>query len=194
MTKLYSSSMQYSRQGAGHTGLYLAWAWFRSKANGHKFLFTTTHLDPPHRAIRQAQWRQMISKIKRIKHGYPVVSVGDFNTQKFDTMTKSMLPAMKKAGFGDVLNQQYATNPAHGVRAAHRIDAWINSNNHLKRNMKSWSYEDRHDKIGNNIDYIFASNFLKVPEFKEVVNHNGLNVTGVFPSDHNMIRATITLP
>ena len=60
--------------------------------------------------------------------------------------------------------------------------------------MKSWSYEDRHDKIGNNIDYIFASNFLKVPEFKEVVNHNGLNVTGVFPSDHNMIRATITLP
>ncbi len=196
MTKLYASSMQYSRQGAGHTGLHLAWGWFRSKANGHKVLFTSTHLDPAHREIRRAQWRQMIAKIRNIRHGYPVIAVGDFNTQKFDPMTREMLPAMRNAGFGDVLNQQFAVNPARGVRARHRINGWMNTYNHLSRNVAAFGYVDRHDKVGNGIDYVFASNGLRVPEYKVVVNYNPRTrrVVGTLPSDHNMVRATITLP
>ena len=40
----------------------------------------------------------MIAKIKQLKGRYPVVGVGDYNTQKFDTMAKEMLPAMKGRG------------------------------------------------------------------------------------------------
>ena len=83
-----------------------------------------------------------------------------------------MLPAMKNAGFGDVLNQQYRVNPsptASGAQA--RINGWINTANHLDRNIAAWSYEDAHRKIGNDIDYMFASNWLKVPEYKMVVNY-----------------------
>jgi hypothetical protein len=105
-----------------------------------------------------------------------------------------MLPAMKNAGVGDILNQRYRVNPPSGIRAQHRINAWINTNNHWLRNMRTWSYEDAHNKIGNNIDYIFASNYLKVPEYKLVLNYSGLTVQGTMPSDHNMMRATIAIP
>ena len=117
------NAMKYSRQSST-TGLYLAWARFRSRANGHTFLFATTHLDPRNRSTRKAQWRQMIRKINHVKHGRPVIVVGDFNTQKFDPMAKSMLPAMKRAGYGDVLNQKYRVNPSRpraGAQADPRL-------------------------------------------------------------------------
>ncbi len=196
LTKVSAGAMQYRRQTPGYPGASLAWVWLRSRTNGHKMLFTTTHLDSMHRDTRRAQWKQMIAKIKQLKGRYPVVSVGDYNTQKFDTMAREMLPAMKNAGFGDVLNQQYAVNPAHGVRAQHRINGWMNSCNHLTRDVRVFGYVNRRDKIGNSIDYVFASNWLKVPEFKMVLNYNPstLRVVGTLPSDHNMVRATITLP
>lgn len=189
------NAMKYSRQSST-TGLYLAWARFRSRANGHTFLFATTHLDPRNRSTRKAQWRQMIRKINHVKHGRPVIVVGDFNTQKFDRMAKSMLPAMKRAGYGDVLNQKYRVNPSHHVRARKRIHGWVNTANHLNRNVKAWSYEGAHRKTGNGIDYVFASNRLKVPAYKVVVDFDprSMRVNGILPSDHNMIRATIRLP
>lgn len=188
--------VKYAHQSASHRGMGLAWAVLRSRANGHRFLFTSTHLDPPNRSVRVAQWRQLISAVKRLRRGLPVVSVGDFNTQKFDPMTRTMLPAMRRAGFGDVLNQQYRVNPSRGVRARSRVNAWINSNNRLSRNVARYSYAHNHRKTGNSIDYIFASNSLRVKVFKLVLNFNGrtMRVRGTLPSDHNMIRSTITIP
>ena len=48
---------------------------------------------------------------------------------------------------------------------------------------------------GNNIDWIFASNSLPVQEYKVVVDYdpNTWQVNGVIPSDHNMVRATLSL-
>ena len=81
-------------------------------------------------------------------------------------------------------------NPAHGVRARHRINGWMNSCNHLTRDVRVFGYVDQRDKIGNGIDYVFASNWLKVPEYKMVLNYNPstLRVVGTLPSDHNMVR------
>ena len=191
-----AGSLRYRHQ-SGHPGTgFMAWARLRSRANGHTFLFTSTHLDPRHRGVRHAQWRQMISAIRSLRHGRPVISVGDFNTHRMDPMAKDMLPRMKRAGVGDVLNQTYRANPVRGVRARHLVNAWVNSYNHFRRSMRSWSYEDNRRKIGIDIDYIFASNYLKVPEFKVVVDYNPrtLRVRRTFPSDHNMLRATIRLP
>ena len=96
--------------------MYLAWAVLRSRASGDRFLFTTTHLDPASRAIRRSQWRQMVRRVRRIRHSMPVISVGDFNTTKMDPLARTMLPAMRRAGIGDVLNQQYRVNPTRRMR------------------------------------------------------------------------------
>ncbi len=189
------NALKYSRQ-SNVSGAFLAWARFRSKANGARFLFATTHLDPRNRSTRRAQWHQLIRTINRVKGHTPVIVTGDFNTQKFDRMSREMLPAMKRAGYGDVLNQHYRVNPSRHVRARTRINGWMNTANHLSRNVRSWSYSKRHDKTGNGIDYVFASNRLRIPAYKVVVDYNRstMRVRGVLPSDHNMVRATIRLP
>jgi endonuclease/exonuclease/phosphatase family metal-dependent hydrolase len=195
LTLMHRGFVKYSRQSTSSRNMGMAWVILRSKLNGSSFLFTSTHLDPPNRVVRVAQWKQMIANIKRIRGNLPVVSVGDFNTQKFDTITRTMLPAMRNAGVGDVLNQQFRVNPSTGVRAESRVNAWINSNNRDSRNVRGYSYPGDHSKTGNSIDYIFASNNTRVKEFKMVIDYdpNTLQVTGTIPSDHNMLAATVVL-
>jgi endonuclease/exonuclease/phosphatase family metal-dependent hydrolase len=187
---------KYASQDPRYRGAGLVWAVLRSRADGHQFLFTSTHLDSVNRSRRVAQWKQLIASVRRLKAGMPVISVGDFNTEKFDPVTRTLLPAMKHAGFGDILNQQFHVNPSRGVRAKRRINTWVSSNNHSSRNVRSYGYARARTKIGNSIDYIFASNSLRVKEYKVVLNFDPrtLRVRGTLPSDHNMLRATITLP
>ncbi len=195
LTLMHRGFVKYTRQSAHMRNLGMAWVILRSKVNGHSFLFTSTHLDPPNRSVRVAQWKQMISNIRRIRGRLPVVSVGDFNTQKFDTITRTMLPAMTRAGVGDVLNQRFRVNPSTGVRAETRVNGWINSNNRESRNVRGYSYPGNHTKTGNSIDYIFASNATRVKQFKMVINYDPrtLQVRGTLPSDHNMLAATVVL-
>lgn len=195
MTLMNRGFVKYSRQSVSDRNMGMAWVILRSKVNGHSMLFTSTHLDPPNRVVRVAQWKQMISNVKRLRGNLPVVSVGDFNTQKFDPIARTMLPAMKNAGVGDVLNQQYRVNPSRDVRAQVRVNGWVNSNNRQNRNVRGYSYPGDHNKTGNNIDYIFASNATVVKEFKMVIafDPSSLQVTGTIPSDHNMLAATVVL-
>jgi endonuclease/exonuclease/phosphatase family metal-dependent hydrolase len=174
----------------------LAYAVFEVKSTGTRFLFTTTHLDPPNRTVRVAQWNELIAKVNQMKGDMPVVNVGDYNTQKFDVITQEMLPKMKAAGYGDVLNQSYATNPATVVRAQSTVNGWVNSLNRYDRDVRNYSYPGNYTKTGNSIDWIFASNSLPVRQFKMVSDFDPdtLQVQGVMPSDHNMERATLTMP
>ncbi len=178
----------------GHRSL--AWAVLRLNASGERFLFVDTHLEVASASVREQQWRELIAEVRQLRGDLPVIAVGDYNVQKFDPISARMLPAMKAAGFGDVLNQQFEVNPSVNVRARRLVNGWINSNNHMSRDVSSYSYSTRHDKTGNNIDWIFASNTLAVPEWKTVLAYDPstLRVQGVLPSDHNLVRATITIP
>ena len=51
-------------------------------------------------------------------------------------------------------------------------------------------------RIGNNIDWVFATNGLTVTDWKTVVDHDPstLQITGVIPSDHAMVAATLLIP
>jgi hypothetical protein len=63
--------------------------------------------------------------------------------------------------------------------------------------MKPYSYwEHQTTKLGNSIDWVFASNALVVKEWETVIDFDPttLRITGVIPSDHNMIRATVVIP
>jgi endonuclease/exonuclease/phosphatase family metal-dependent hydrolase len=195
LTMVGHNSMAYSHRTARNAHPFLTWARFRVRSNGHEFRFFDTHLDPRNRAVRKAQWQQMIKQINHLKQGRPVISVGDFNTQKFDPMAASMFPAMKRSGYGEVLNEQYRVNPNRHIRARARTHAWISSLNHMSRNVRAFSYDDATSKTGNSIDHIFASNSLAVRSYKVVLKYNPstLTVSGVLPSDHNMVCATIAI-
>ena len=186
----------YKNQMVGGNQRNLAYAVLQVKRTGDRFFFATTHLESRDANVRYAQWGEMISKVKQLKGSLPVVTVGDFNMQKFDANAATWLPAMKNAGMGDVLNQEYKVNPSVGVRAQHLTNGWINSVNHKSRNVADFGYEENRTKTGNNIDYVFATNSLQVKEWEMVVNYDPatLQVRGTIASDHNMIRATVTLP
>jgi endonuclease/exonuclease/phosphatase family metal-dependent hydrolase len=193
-----AGAMQYRAQMSAEVARtrpdFLAWAVLRVRATGTVFLFFTTHLEG--RTTVKPQWQELIAKVNAIRGSRPVVVVGDFNTNKMSPLAATMLPAMRSAGYPDVLNQQYAENPVRDMRAQSRVNAWINSANHESRDVSTYSYANRRDKVGNSIDWIFASAGLPVLQYKLVLSFDPktLQVQGVLPSDHNMVAATLGLP
>jgi hypothetical protein len=125
-----------------------------------------------------------------------VVVTGDFNTSKFSAAAQTMLPAMKSAGFGDVMNQEFEVNPPRNPRAETVVNGWINSFNDWRRFVGDYAYEDRKDKVGNGIDWVFATNALRVKLWKVVIDFNPstLMINGTIPSDHNMLSSVVALP
>ena len=196
LTKLSDGSVKYASQSSGKTDRYMAWAKFDQKSTGKDFFFVTTHLDPYSSTVRKAEWKELIAKVKVLNTDQlPVVITGDFNTSKFSTIAESMLPTMKSAGFLDVLNQEFKVNPPRNPPAQKLTNAWINSFNDFRRDIKPYSYYTARTKAGNGIDWIFTTS-MQVKEYKVVIDFDPstLKVIGVFPSDHNMIRATLVLP
>jgi endonuclease/exonuclease/phosphatase family metal-dependent hydrolase len=195
VTMLDSGAVKYTAQTAGKNERYFVWATFEMKATGKRFFFSDTHLDPYSAETRKAQWDEVIANTNRLHGTLPVISVGDYNTSKFDDYAATYLPKMKKAGYGDVLNQQYAQAVVKDPRALTMKRGWINSFNGFKRDIRSYAYEDAQNKVGNAIDWIFATNSLPVKEWSVVANVDPvtLKIRGVIPSDHNLVRATIGL-
>ncbi len=194
VTLVKQGSVKYANQTAGKNTRYLAWAIVRMKANGKQLFFTSTHLDPYTVSVRRAQWDEAIANTKRLAGSLPVVSVGDYNTSKFDSYAATYLPRMKAAGYGDVLGQTYAT-PLSQPRAAVLDRAWVNSYNNYNRDARAYSYEDAQNKIGNNIDWIFATNSLPVTRWLTAapINLTTFQLVGVIPSDHFLLQATLVV-
>lgn len=186
---------QYQNQTAGKNLRYLVWAKFKVKATGKQFLFTTTHLDPYSDTTRKAQWSESIALTNQLKGSLPVVAVGDYNVSKFTDYAGQYMGAMKSNGYGDVLNQQAGVNTLSSPRAESVHRAWVGSFNGYRRDVKAYSYDDARHKIGNGIDWIFATNALRVKSWEVVVSMNTrtLQQSGVIPSDHHLVRATIDL-
>jgi endonuclease/exonuclease/phosphatase family metal-dependent hydrolase len=187
--------LKYKAQKGKLSPDHMGWAVLRSKLNGEKFLFTTTHLEPKNETIRRKQWREMIRKINDVEGGLPVIATGDFNIHKYSPMAKTFLPRMKKAGYGDVRGQQYRINPIRNPRAATTINGWMNTANKFQRDVRGFGYWNEQHKAGQNIDWIWADNQMPVREWKVVTNWdpNTWQVNGVIASDHNMVRATLGL-
>jgi len=191
-------SFQYANQSAGTAERFLAWAVLEDKGTGEAFFFTNTHLDPYSTTVSGRQWQELITKTKQLNTGnLPVISVGDFNSSKFNQPAGNMLVAMKAAGVSDVLNQEYQVNPARNPRAKKIVNGFYNSFNGYVRDLNAGAkcYCTAQNKTGNGIDYIFATNSLPVKEFKVVLDVNSkFQLVGTIPSDHHMVKAIITLP
>jgi endonuclease/exonuclease/phosphatase family metal-dependent hydrolase len=167
------------------------WGKFRLKSNQQKFVVFTTHLEPGATAsLTKSQWNEVLNKAKGYVPAMPTIVTGDFNTSKWNKPADSMLPAMKDAGMGDVLGQKYRSYAVSGQRAQDKTDAWINSFNDCNRRVNGVDKDD----IGNNIDWIFASNTLTVPKWKTVAHYSGSTLYTPIASDHFMISAQFLIP
>lgn len=188
-------SVKYRDQTRGGYDRYLEWAVFRIKATGSQFLFTNTHLDPNSKANRPKQWRQLLEWVGANRGRLPVISVGDYNTTKFSTWAKRTLPLTRKFGMSDALNQRFQQNPGK-PRAKRVVNGWLNSFSGYRKDVRTWSYYRDKRKQGNVIDWIFAGNKLTITEYATVawIDKRRLRGKGTFPSDHNLVRATILIP
>jgi len=190
-----STHVPFKAQDGSGTAREFVWGTFEHKANGHRFLVYTTHLEPGGTAaLKKAQWDQIranaVRSQKQDGQKLPVFIVGDYNTSKFRQPADSMLPKMKSSGFGDVLGQTYRSYKVSGQRAKTKTYAYFNSFNDCKIR------PSRVDsgRIGNNIDWIFASNELEIPAWRTFVRLKGTALATPIPSDHFLVTIQALLP
>ena len=187
---------EYQAQSSGpHDQRFLVWAEFEVKESGERFFFANTHLVTGSGDLQRAQWLELIDRVNALRGDLPTVVVGDFQRSKFKQPAAEMMARMEAAGYGDVVGQQPAEARSEDPRAQRLRRAWMNSMNGFNRDVTEWSYESDRTKVGNNCDWIFASNYLPVRKWKVVadIDPETLTLEGVIPSDHNMVRATIEL-
>ena len=179
----------------------MPWAIFQIRSTGAKFFFASAHLETASESIRRAQWNELIAKVPGLSQGLPVVFGGDFNSPRggssqcptpANPTASAMLPLMKPAGFGDTLGQEGCGKDLISTsRAASVVNGNINSANSWNRSLNHYTNTDW---IGQQIDYLFASNYLAVKRWELVADQQNYTFQGIIPSDHNMLRATITIP
>lgn len=189
-------------------GRHATWALFTHKTNGRPFLVFNTHLAPGNDTYDELQWKELLAQIQTFRSRYtaayngtfiPVFAIGDYNTTKFEGAAKNMLPAMRNAGVGDILGQQYRTYTTTGARVVSGSgNAYINSFNGCRADTRQ--YRVATNRNGNSPDYIFASNSLRGPGGRAIPYYQYVGF-GTYPylrypipSDHFLITATFDLP
>ena len=194
--KITSGSYLYENQSGGDNDQrYLVWAVFEDKASGEQFFFANTHLSNGSGALQKEQWHELIDKVNELNAGLPTIVVGDFQRSRMKNPVTDMLEAMQAAGYGDVLGQRPGEPMVEDPRARKTVQSWVNSKNNFDRDVRDFSFEDNRERAGNFIDWIFASNELTVRQYEVVadIDHETMELRGVIPSDHNMVRASVVL-
>ena len=196
VTLLKRGALKWTAQESKADGpRMMAWAIFRHRSTGKKFFFASVHLETASKAVRKKQWKQLIQAVPRLAHGHPAVIGGDFNATRNQkgNAAAEFLPKMKKAGFGDTLGQTSGGNLKISGTRPHRVNRGnLNSVNFYQRTLgHAWSSK----YVGQDVDYLFASNRLPVRGWSMVVNvpHGSNKLRGMVPSDHNLIRAKIVI-
>ena len=193
-----SGSLQYRNQIRGDSLRWLVWGLFKHRTSGRRVLFATTHLAPGSRAsdnaVARREWLELIREVSRRSRESKayVVVVGDFNTSKFQVPANTMLARMRRAGYGDVLGQTFRSYETPHGRAVRRVDGHVNSFNDFDPVVAHHAVD--RGKVGNHVDWIFASNSLRVPRWRTVIHAKNGRMSQPLPSDHNMVSARLTLP
>jgi endonuclease/exonuclease/phosphatase family metal-dependent hydrolase len=193
VTLIASGAKRYDYQvGDGEVDRWFSWAAFKHRASGWSFLFVTTHLAPGDNRADRKQWKELIKRVNALKsslHVPWVVVAGDFNTTRFEKPANVMVDRMRENGYGDILGQQYRSFETVDARAQVRKDAWLNSFNGFRRTLSKYDVDNDHN--GRSVDWIFASNDLKVPYYRVYARHEDGKLIKPIPSDHFLIWASL---
>jgi endonuclease/exonuclease/phosphatase family metal-dependent hydrolase len=170
------------------------WAVFEVLSTKARFFFLSAHLETASERVRRSQWSELIARAPGLSAGLPVVMGGDFNSPRKgrNTTAAAMLPRMRAAGFGDTLGQVGSGMLYTSNSRAHQV---VKGNyNSVNRFHRTLNWYPSPSMIGQDVDYLFASNDLEVRRWEMVIDVAGRTLRGVVPSDHNMIRSTLVLP
>lgn len=197
LTLIDQGSTKLSEVTSADNDRFVAWAVLEQKSSGKRFLFADVHLDHKvdaankYHAIRIKQTKEVASVVKAKSNGLPTYVVGDFNSNKWTVPNNGPYDVLIDAGFVDPLGNTYrSTTTAPGATVERRIRTNFSSYNDYLRKPPSFTYLN-----GTYIDYIWTSRGIKVPEWETVVNLDAAgNFIGIIPSDHNLLRATTSLP
>jgi endonuclease/exonuclease/phosphatase family metal-dependent hydrolase len=184
---------------------HLAWAVFQVRDGGQRFFFGSVHLVPQEdagsNAVRDAEWNRLLALLAdpALTRGLPVVLGGDFNSRRSDTTQPSALthlPLMAGAGVGDSLLGDLDPADRELTVSQARPESTVNANCSSTNGFRLLQHcEKDPSRIGQQIDYLFASNVLPVLTWEVVLDLDDQgNWLGTIPSDHNLVRATVTLP
>jgi endonuclease/exonuclease/phosphatase family metal-dependent hydrolase len=190
---------------AGTTHPHLAWGIFQQRDGGQRFFFGDVHLVPKEAAnshlVRDAEWDRLLTLLTSptLTRGLPVILGGDFNSPRsgwgVNTSALTHLRRMYDAGFGDLLLGD--NDPSDPTLTTDRARTQPNTNAECA-SFNGFVAAQRCEPagtIGQQIDYLFASNDLAVKDWELVLDTDDQgNWIGTIPSDHNLLRATVTLP
>jgi endonuclease/exonuclease/phosphatase family metal-dependent hydrolase len=152
------------------------WAAIDVKMRGQRFRFATTHLDSSVPAIRMAQAKELL--LTAANTSLPVVIAGDFNISAGDSLDPSFpaYQAMINAGFNDAWKIKRAPDPGFTCCQA---DNLLNPTSLLSQR----------------IDLVLFRGAFDVANISLVGNLQADRTSsGLWPSDHAGIAATLRLP
>lgn len=197
----------------GTTHPHLAWAVFQARDGGQRFFFGSVHLVPDESinsaAIRSAEWDRLLALLAdpALTEALPIVLGGDFNSPRSggangaNTAALTHLQQMAAAGVGDTLLGNL--DPGDRTLTIDKSRPAVNDPKTAPLNANCASFNGFRllqscvdpTLIGQQIDYLFASNPLPVKTWEVVLDTDpASNWLGTIPSDHNLVRATVTLP
>lgn len=196
LTLLDEGSKQLDNEKATSGPRFVAWAIFEDQQDGRQFFFATAHTEPGQskakRALRKKQAKKILAEIKAHNpEDLPVVITGDFSASKLTAAN----PAYDVlTGSGIVIDPLGNTKKQKSARKS-VVGKLINVKYDTLNKFKAKPASRKGYALGAHLDYIFTAKRIQVQEYKVVLNlkSNG-TFSGVIPSDHNMIRATILLP
>lgn len=162
------------------TGATAAWAALRLKRTGKSYLFVSAHLSHgPTKAagrLRGRETKQLIRGAKQVADGLPIIFMGDFNSYRGATDDPPRRE-MNRQGWVDTFdNSATYTRP------------YVSSFNGWGSRVETLKY------WGGHIDRIFIRTSMGSTNWKIVAKTSKRRYIGTKASDHNVVRATITLP
>jgi endonuclease/exonuclease/phosphatase family metal-dependent hydrolase len=152
------------------------WAAIDVKMRGSKFRFVTTHLDSVVPAIRVAQANELL--LTAANTSLPVVMAGDFNIPADNSLDPSFpaYRAMIGAGLTDAWQSKRASDPGF---TAHQAENLLNPTSQLTHR----------------IDLVLFRGAFGVADINLIGNQQADRTSsGLWPSDHAGVAATLRLP
>ena len=179
---------------------YVSWAVFRQRDSGKSFLLADVHFEnkddlagqTAYYEIRKKQTREALAEVNAHNPTkLPVIFAGDFNSTKYSVPDNAPYDLMQAAGYVDPLGNTYrSTAIASWATAEKRIRTEYNSFNRWLTSPPKSSRPN-----GSYYDYIFTFGPMRVSEWETAMKlKSDGSYSGIVPSDHHLIRATVWLP
>ncbi len=158
----------------GH-GRHATWARFTVNETGRQFFVVDVHLENGHGndGKRRSEMNTLTARMRAINDGgLPIVYAGDFNSGRHRG-SDSPGAIMRAVGMRDT------------VDVAEKVENREFNTGH--------TFSTRPLRSGAHVDHIFASEEWKVIGWKQLVRLSGASYASPVLSDHNALRATLSL-